>query len=159
MIIATIILGVLALVAGIVWIVELIRSDYWISNLGWTGSICFFLFGFIWLVCLLSSIKVEFSEQNVSGVVYNAKNNSWPLGNTKFSIRASENTYVSEENRSRFCLPPNSPYIELVNKAAQDKSVKVVVTTEKMFEFVTNPWTCVDNVKVELQSAGNMGVE
>lgn len=91
---------------------------------------------------------MSFSEQNVSGIVYNTKNNSIISGNTTFSIRASENTYVSEENKSSYCLPPNSQYKELVNKAARDKRIKVVVATSKYFKLKA-PWTCVDNVKVE----------
>jgi hypothetical protein len=68
-------------------------------------------------------------------------------GATKFSVRAGENTPVTEENQSSYCLPPNSPYKELVNKAAQDKRIKVVVTAKKYFVFKA-PWTCQPNVTV-----------
>lgn len=95
--------------------------------------------------------RIATSEHTVSGVVYNNSNNAFVSGNTRFSVRASENTVVTEENKSSYCLPPNSPYIELVNEAAKDKSIKVIVTTEKAFTFVPTPWTCIDNVKVELQ--------
>lgn len=89
----------------------------------------------------------EWSEDNVSGIVYNTTNNSVVSGNTKFSVRAAVDTYVSEENQSSYCLPLNSPYKELVNKAAADKNVKVQVTTKKGF-WIKAPWTCVDNVTV-----------
>lgn len=98
---------------------------------------------------LLFSVRLQTSDNVVSGIVYNNQNNSIFTGNTYFSIRASENTVVTKENISKFCLPPNSPYIKLVNEAAKDKNVKVVVTSSKVFTMVLSPWQCVDNVKVE----------
>lgn len=104
-------------------------------------------FGFIFLV---AGIRIEMSEQSVSGVAYNTTHNAWLSGNTGFSIRAAENTLVTEENQSSYCLPPGSPYIELVDKASKDKDIKLVVTTQKVFTYVMPPWTCIDNVKVEV---------
>lgn len=98
---------------------------------------------------LLFSVRLQTSDNVVSGIVYNNQNNSIFTGNTYFSIRASENTVVTKENISKFCLPPNSPYIKLVNEAAKDKNIKVVVTSSKVFTMVPSPWHCVDNVKVE----------
>lgn len=98
---------------------------------------------------LLFSVRLQTSDNVVSGIVYNNQNNSIFTGNTYFSIRASENTVVTKENISKFCLPPNSPYIKLVNEAAKDKNIKVVVTSSKVFTMVLSPWHCVDNVKVE----------
>ena len=103
------------------------------------------LWFFVWF---LPSIRIDISEQNVSGIAYNVENNTFISGNTHFSIRASEDTYVSEENRSSYCLPPNSPYIALVNEAAKDKSINLNIQTEKNFEVVAAPWVCADNVKV-----------
>ena len=100
------------------------------------------------IYCMFS-IRIQLSDNVVSGIVYNNQNNSLLGGNTYFSIRASENTVVTKENISNFCLPPNSPYIKLVNEAARDKNVKVVVTSSKVFTMVSSPWQCVDNVKVE----------
>lgn len=96
-------------------------------------------------------IRWQDSDGIVSGIVYNNQNNSIFSGNTYFSVRALENTVVTRENASRFCLPPNSPYIELVNEAARNKNIKVVVTTSKMFMIASSPWQCIDNVKVEKQ--------
>ena len=112
-----------------------------------TGLVLTFavLWGFFWV---LPSTRITISEQNVSGIAYNVKNNALISGNTYFSIRASEDTYVSEENRSSYCLPPNSPYIALVNEAAKDKSIKLNIQTENNFEVVAAPWVCSDNVKV-----------
>ena len=116
-------------------------------------AILIVLLGFIslavFLVFTLGSVKFEASNQNVSGVVYNVGNDNFISGNTTFSVRASEDTYVSEENRSSYCLPKGSEYIALVNKAAEDKDIKVVVKTSKFFKFPALPWTCVDNVTVE----------
>lgn len=98
---------------------------------------------------LLFSVRLQTSDNVASGVVYNNQNNSIFTGNTYFRIRASENTVVTKENTSKFCLPPNSPYIKLVNEAAKDKNIKVVVTSSKVFTMVLSPWHCVDNVKVE----------
>ncbi len=98
---------------------------------------------------LLFSVRLQTSDNVVSGIVYNNQNNSIFGGNTYFRVRASENTVVTKENTSKFCLPPNSPYIKLVNEAAKDKNVKVVVTSSKVFTMVLSPWHCVDNVKVE----------
>lgn len=100
-------------------------------------------------IYLLFSVRLQTSETIASGIVYNNQNNSIFTGNTYFRIRASENTIVTKENISKFCLPPNSPYIKLVNEAAKDKNIKVVVTSSKVFTMVPSPWHCVDNVKVE----------
>lgn len=91
--------------------------------------------------------KWEISSDNVSGIVYNTQNDTLIGGNTTFSIRAGENTPVTEENASNYCVPGNSPYKELVNKAAGDKRIKVQITTKKGF-WIKAPWTCVDNVVV-----------
>ncbi len=103
-----------------------------------------FVLGFLGLIICS---KIEWSEQSVSGIVYNTKNNKTLSGNTSFSVRADVNTYVSEENRSSYCLPPNSEFKELVNKASADKEVKVQVTTKKGF-WIKKPWTCIDNITV-----------
>jgi hypothetical protein len=100
-------------------------------------------------IYLLFSVRLQTSDNVVSGIVYNNQNNSIFGGNTYFRVRASENTVVTKENTSKFCLPPNSPYIKLVNEAAKDKNIKVVVTSSKVFTMVPSPWHCVDNVKVE----------
>lgn len=100
------------------------------------------------IYCILS-VRLQTSETIAAGIVYNNQNNSIFIGNTYFSIRASENTVVTKENISNFCLPPNSPYIKLVNEAAKHKNIKVVVTSNKVFTMVPSPWHCVDNVKVE----------
>lgn len=92
-------------------------------------------------------VRFKLSNEVVSGVVYNTKNNTLIGDNTTFSVRASENTYVSEENRSSYCLPPNSEHKDLINRSAQDKNVKVVVEAKKYFA-VQAPWTCKDNVTV-----------
>lgn len=100
-------------------------------------------------IYLLFSVRLQTSDNVVSGIVYNNQNNSIFIGNTYFRVRASENTVVTGENTSKFCLPPNSPYIKLVTEAAKDKNIKVVVTSSKVFTVVPSPWHCVDNVKVE----------
>jgi hypothetical protein len=106
--------------------------------------------GAIWFMFwFLPSLRIEASEQSVSGIVYNTSNNAWLSGSTEFSVRASEDTYVSKGNQSSYCLPPNSQYIELVSKASQDKNIKVIVTTKKIFYVASAPWVCADNVTVK----------
>ena len=92
-------------------------------------------------------VRFKLSNETVSGVVYNTTNNRFISDATCFSVRASESTVVTEENKSSYCLPPNSPYKELVNKAAQDKRIKVVVDAHKYFT-VKLPWTVYPNVTV-----------
>jgi len=111
-----------------------------------------FSVGLILLLVLAPFIKWQPSEDLVSGIVYNNTNNSWPNGNTSFSIRASTDTYVNAKNESSYCLPKGSPYIPLVKEAAANKDVKVVVTTKKVFKLAS-PFTCVDNVVVTRESA------
>lgn len=106
------------------------------------------------IYCVLL-IRWQASENIVSGIVYNNQNDSLLGGNTYFSVRASENTVVTKENASKFCLPPNSPYIKLVNEAAKNKNIKVVVTSNKVFTIASSPWQCVDNVKVERQQSND----
>ena len=102
------------------------------------------VFGLLFAACF---VRFRASNEVVSGIVYNTTNDSLISGKTRFSVRASEDTYVSEENRSSYCLPSNSRYKELVNKAAQDKRIKVVVEARK-YIAIQLPWTCHPNVKV-----------
>lgn len=99
---------------------------------------------------IFAALFVRFQASNsvVSGISYNTSNDSFIGGNTHFSVRAGENTPVSSENQSTYCLPGNSPYKDLVNRAAQDKRIKIVVTAEKYFA-IQAPWVCNPNVKVE----------
>ncbi len=117
------------------------------------GFIAEALFGLaiLFLVALMSLVifsRWEISEDNVSGIVYSTTNNAAISGNTDFKVRASVDAYIDKDtNESAYCLPPNSPYKALVNKAAADKNIKVQVTTKKGFWFKA-PWTCIDNVTV-----------
>lgn len=92
-------------------------------------------------------VSFKLSNEVVSGIVYNTTNNRFISDATKFSVRASEATYTTEENKSTYCLPPNSPYKELVNRAAEDKRIKVQVEAKKYFA-IKAPWTCQGNVTV-----------
>ena len=115
------------------------------NNIGiLTIIFCILLFG--GLIAIIG-VRWETSEQNVSGIVYNTRNSEFISGNTSFRIRAGENTPTTPENVSSFCLPPNSEYIELINKAAADKRVKVNITTKKGFWYLA-PWKCTPNVIV-----------
>lgn len=89
----------------------------------------------------------EWSEDNVSGIVYSTQNDVVLSGKTDFKVRASVDTYINEKNESSYCLVANSQYKTLVNRAAADKNIKVNVTTKKGFWFKM-PWSCVDNVTV-----------
>ncbi len=108
------------------------------------GIIALLVIGFI---ISLFFVGIKFSNETVSGIVYNTTNDRFISGATQFSVRAGENTPVTEENKSTYCLPPNSQYKELVNRAAQDKRIKVVVTESKYFA-IKAPWTCYPNVTV-----------
>lgn len=108
----------------------------------------FFVLAFIGGFFLLTFISWQPSNEVVSGIAYNTKNDTWLGGNTTFSVRAGENTPVTEENQSSYCVPGNSPYKELVNKAAQDKRIKIVVEANKYFAFQP-PWVCFPNVTVK----------
>lgn len=92
-------------------------------------------------------VRFKLSNEVVSGIAYNTTNDHFISGATCFGVRASEATYVNEETKSSYCLPPNSPYKELVNKAAGDKNVKIRVEANKYFA-VKLPWTVVPNVTV-----------
>lgn len=100
------------------------------------------------VVFSLFFVRFKLSNETVSGVVYNTSYNRFISDATCFSVRASEDTVVSEENRSSYCIPPNSEYQELITKAAQDKRVKVVVVAKKYFT-VKAPWTVYPNVTVK----------
>lgn len=108
------------------------------------------------LIATLACVGFKTSQEDVSGIVYNTKNAAFLTGNTSFCVRASENTYIyhnsdGSTNESCYCLPPQSPYIALVNKAAQNKTIKVIVTANKYFTLKA-PWTCQPNVVVTPQS-------
>lgn len=93
-------------------------------------------------------VRFKLSNETVSGIAYNTTNNRFISDATCFSVRAGENTPVTEENQSTYCLPPNSPYKELVNRAAGDKRIKIRVNANKYFT-VKLPWTVYPNVTVE----------
>ena len=92
-------------------------------------------------------VRFQLSNETVSGIAYNTTNDMFISGATCFSVRAGENTPVTEENKSTYCLPPNSPYKELVNRAAADKRVKITVTASKYFA-IKAPWVVYPNVTV-----------
>lgn len=143
-----IITGTLGLIGGIVWSVRFLSSGY---EGGWLWGTMFWVFGLIWFFAFVGSIHWKASNEVVSGIVYNTKNDKLISGNTTFAVRASVDTYTNTENASRYCLPPNSKYKELVNKAAMDKTIKVVVTENKAFKFMA-PWECLDNVTVTMEN-------
>ena len=106
-------------------------------------------FVILWLLFwVLPSFRIATSEQNISGIVYNVSNDDFISGNSHFSVRAAVDTLVTDENESSYCLPGNSPYKTLINKAAEDKNVRVIVRTKKMFYVAANPLVCADNVVV-----------
>lgn len=109
------------------------------------GEIWLFVFLFVIVGFFLTSWKG--SNEEVSGIAYNTSNDALLSGNTYFSVRASESTYVSEENKTSYCLPANSPYKGLVNRAARDKRIKIAVSAHKYFA-IQAPWTCYPNVVV-----------
>ena len=100
--------------------------------------------------CLLylgASMDLNTSNKVVSGIVYNASFNNWPADVTRFSIRATENTVVTSENVSKFCLPKNSEYNFLIKKAAENKEIKLIVETKKSL-FFHEPFACSDSLKI-----------
>lgn len=99
------------------------------------------------LIFTMFFIRFRTSDEVTSGIAYNTSNNALISGNTTFSLRAGENTPVTSENQSTYCLPGNSQYKELVNKGAADKRVKLTVTSGKYFAWQW-PWECNSNVTV-----------
>lgn len=114
------------------------------------GEVVFGLFSILFIVGILFAVlfvRFQASNGTASGIAYNVSHNNFISDATTFSVRAGENTPVTEENKSTYCLPHNSPYKDLVTRAAADKRVKIVVTTEKYFA-IQAPWVCYPNVKV-----------
>lgn len=101
------------------------------------------------IALIIAGLFVRFrtNDEVTSGIAYNTSNNAFISGNTTFSVRAGENTPVTEENQSTYCLAPDSPYKELVNKAAADKRVKITINSPKYFA-VQWPWECRTNITV-----------
>lgn len=93
-------------------------------------------------------VRFKTSDEVTSGIAYNTTNNAFISGNTYFSVRANEATVTTTENQSTYCLPGDSPYKELVNRAAADKRVKIQVNANKYFTVVSAPWVCPANVTV-----------
>lgn len=113
---------------------------------GWVaGFLTFIVVAAIFILPFFVSFKLN--NEVTSGIAYNTTNDSFIGGNTNFSVRAGENTPVTEENQSTYCLPKGSPYIAVVNKAASDKRVKIEVHSNKHFTFKA-PWVCASNVTV-----------
>lgn len=103
------------------------------------------ILGFIFSIFF---VRFKLSNEVVSGIAYNTTNDRFISGATCFGVRASEATYVNEETKSTYCIPKNSPYKELVNRAAGDKRVKIEVQARKYFT-VKAPWTVYPNVTVK----------
>lgn len=97
---------------------------------------------------LIFFVRFHASQSEVSGIVYNTEANHLVNGNTTFSVRAGIDTYVGSQNQSNFCLPPHSPYTALVEKAANNKNIKVDITANKYFA-IQSPFTCRANVIVK----------
>lgn len=102
---------------------------------------------FVGLLFSVFFVRFKLSNEVVSGIVYNTTNDRAISNATCFSVRAGVDTYVSEENKSSYCIPGNSPYKALVNRAAADKNIKVEVEAHKYFT-VKAPWHVVSNVTV-----------
>lgn len=112
------------------------------------GFLVVFILVIVGIILSLFMVRFQTSQSVVSGIVYDTTNNGFLTGNTTFCIRAGINTYVgSQTNQTCFCLPPHSPYFSLINKAAQDKNIKVVVTSNK-YLAIQAPWTCRANTTV-----------
>lgn len=97
---------------------------------------------------LMFCVRFKLSNEIVSGIAYNTTNDRFISGATCFYVRAGENTYVDQNNTSSYCIPKNSPYKALVNKAAADKRVKIEVEAHKYFT-IKAPWTVYPNVTVK----------
>jgi hypothetical protein len=110
-------------------------------------GVLFVLLLVVGLIFAMFFVRFKLSNEVVSGIVYNTTNDRAISGATCFSVRASEATYVNEETKSSYCIPGNSPYKTLVNRAAADKRVKVTVEAHKYFT-VKAPWTVYPNVTV-----------
>lgn len=108
-------------------------------------AILVLVLGFIFAIFF---VRFKLSNETVSGIVYNTTNDRFISGATCFGVRASEATYVNEETKSTYCIPKNSEYKDLVNRAAADKRVKVTVTAKKYFT-IKAPWTVYPNVTVQ----------
>lgn len=123
----------------------MIKSEQgFIEEFGILLVLGFFLCLFLAMFC----VRFQASQSVVSGIVYNTETNSAISGKTTFAIRASVDTYISQDNESYFCLPAHSPYESLIEKAAANKNIKVIVTAGKYFA-IQSPFTCQSNVTVK----------
>ncbi len=126
-------------------------SNIKLNEKGYIGEIIaviFILALFLSMFLSIFFLRFQTSQSVVSGIVYDTTNNNFISGNTTFCIRAGINTYVgSQTNQTCYCLPPHSPYINLINKAAQDKTIKVIVTSNP-YIVIQSPFTCRANTKV-----------
>lgn len=110
------------------------------------------IIGGIFGVYKLLNMSWQAKEQVVSGIVYDASFDEWPGNNTTFKVRASVEMAVTEQTSETFCLPPDSQYIDIIRKAAEDKSVKVVVRVKKTKPHQRKSfWSCDDNTEVEIK--------
>lgn len=123
------------------------EKGYIDSDIFWGIGMLLMILVVIGLIFAAIFVRFQLSNSTTSGIAYNLSHNSFIDDNTHFSVRAGENTPVTEENQSTYCLPPNSEYKDLVSRAAADKRVKIVVTADKYFA-VQAPWVCNPNVKV-----------
>jgi len=111
-------------------------------------GLLFVLLLIVGVIFAIFFVRFKLSNETTSGIAYNTTNDRFISGATQFSVRAGENTPVTEENQSTYCLPPNSPYKDLVNRAAKDKRIKIEVEAKKYFA-IKAPWVCQDNVIVK----------
>lgn len=104
---------------------------------------------FVFVISITFRIREQDDEEIVSGIVYDAKFDTWPEGNTEFKVRASADMAVTKDTSKTYCLPPNSKYEELVREAAADKNVEVIVKVRKVSPHLKDGIaSCDDNVEV-----------
>lgn len=100
----------------------------------------------VWALCHLSW---KFSEDVVSGIVYDAHFDDWPAHNTTFKVRAAAEMAITEDTSPTYCLPSGSQYESAIRDAAEDKNIKVVVRVKQMPpHFREGIFKCEDNTEV-----------
>lgn len=144
MLILAIITGTLALACGIGWIVSRVRDGY--EGNDWL-ALGFWVLGAVWIISLLTSTKVSFATENLTGYIYSADTK---FGYTTAHIRFSEQ--AGQDVQPSFCVKSDSePGRQILELAGSSKKVKVNIPP--YFYFSNNPFACgTTDMKIQVVS-------
>jgi zinc transporter ZupT len=131
MVIVAIILGVIAVICGVIGLIRYFSDD---EELVWVAL--FFVVGVMWLIAFFGCIHWEISSKQLTGYIYSS---STTRGFTTAHIRFSQN--AGTDSQPEFCVKADSDAGRAIQKYT-GSDTKVNVNIPSYFYFTNNPFAC-----------------